>query len=103
MGAAFRDVLIEGVSKALPRRYQLPHRSRPIHAMKGRNCNAGPCIGPPAAPGPLVESLIVLIGLAAVVFASTNIDDVFVLLGFFADPKFRARDVVIGPLSCMRK
>ena len=37
-----------------------------------------------------------MIGLAAVVFASTNIDDVFVLLGFFADPKFRARDVVIG-------
>jgi cadmium resistance protein CadD (predicted permease) len=29
-------------------------------------------------------------------FASTNIDDVFLLLSFFADPKFRARYVVIG-------
>ena len=44
----------------------------------------------------LVESLFLLLGLAVVVFVSTNIDDVFVLLGFFADPKFRARDVVIG-------
>ena len=37
-----------------------------------------------------------LLGLAVVVFVSTNIDDLFVLLGFFADPRFRARDVVIG-------
>ena len=47
-------------------------------------------------PSLLVESSLLLLGLAVVVFASTNIDDVFVLLGFFADPKFRARDVVIG-------
>ncbi len=38
----------------------------------------------------------VLLGLAVVLFVSTNIDDVFVLLGFFADPKFQARDVIIG-------
>jgi cadmium resistance protein CadD (predicted permease) len=31
-----------------------------------------------------------------VLFASTNIDDVFVLIGFFADPKFRTRDIVLG-------
>lgn len=37
-----------------------------------------------------------LSGLAVVVFASTNTDDLFILLGFFADPKFRARDIVIG-------
>jgi cadmium resistance protein CadD (predicted permease) len=37
-----------------------------------------------------------LLGLAIMVFASTNIDDVFVLLGFFADPRFRPREVVIG-------
>jgi cadmium resistance protein CadD (predicted permease) len=43
-----------------------------------------------------MESLVTLIGLAVVVFASTNIDDVFVLVGFFADKNFRARDVVIG-------
>lgn len=35
-------------------------------------------------------------GVAIVVFASTNVDDIFVLLGFFADPKFRAKQVVIG-------
>ncbi|MFK0166671.1 cadmium resistance transporter [Rhizobium sp. NPDC090279] len=35
-------------------------------------------------------------GVAIVMFASTNIDDIFVLLGFFADPKFRARQIVIG-------
>lgn len=37
-----------------------------------------------------------LIGLAVVLFASTNVDDIFVLLGFFADPKFRARNIVLG-------
>ena len=34
--------------------------------------------------------------MAVVLFASTNIDDIFLLVGFFADPKFRARDIVIG-------
>jgi cadmium resistance protein CadD (predicted permease) len=43
-----------------------------------------------------MEALVSLIGLAVVVFASTNIDDAFVLVGFFADKNFRARDVVIG-------
>jgi cadmium resistance protein CadD (predicted permease) len=43
-----------------------------------------------------MESLITLPSLAIVVFVSTNIDDVFVLLGFFADRKFPARSVVIG-------
>ena len=43
-----------------------------------------------------MDSLLVLLGLAVVVFASTNLDDLFILLGFLADPKFRARDVVIG-------
>lgn len=36
------------------------------------------------------------IGAAIILFAVTNIDDVFVLLGFFADPKFRARHIVVG-------
>lgn len=43
-----------------------------------------------------MDSLLVLLGLAVVVFASTNTDDLFILLGFFADPRFRVRDVVIG-------
>jgi cadmium resistance protein CadD (predicted permease) len=41
-------------------------------------------------------SAIQLLGLAVVVFASTNVDDIFVLLGFFADPLYRARSVAIG-------
>jgi cadmium resistance protein CadD (predicted permease) len=43
-----------------------------------------------------MDSVLSLIGLAIVVFASTNIDDAFVLVGFLADPNFRLRDVVIG-------
>lgn len=42
-----------------------------------------------------MDSFVNLIGLAVVAFASTNIDDVFVLVGFFADKNFRAHDVVI--------
>jgi cadmium resistance protein CadD (predicted permease) len=34
--------------------------------------------------------------LGITLFAATNVDDTFVLLGFFADPKFRAHQVVIG-------
>jgi cadmium resistance protein CadD (predicted permease) len=37
-----------------------------------------------------------LLVLAITLFASTNIDDLVVLVGFFADPGFRARDVVVG-------
>jgi cadmium resistance protein CadD (predicted permease) len=43
-----------------------------------------------------VESLPTLIGVAIVVFASTNIDDAFVLVAFFADKNFRVRDVAVG-------
>lgn len=35
-------------------------------------------------------------GLAVGVFASTNIDDIFLLLGFFADKRFRPWHVVAG-------
>jgi cadmium resistance protein CadD (predicted permease) len=34
--------------------------------------------------------------LGVTLFVATNIDDLFVLLGFFADPAFAARQVVIG-------
>lgn len=40
--------------------------------------------------------LFELFGIAVVLFASTNVDDIFVLLGFFADPKFRAPQIVVG-------
>lgn len=36
------------------------------------------------------------IGIAVIVFASTNIDDILLLAAFFADPKIRARNIVIG-------
>jgi cadmium resistance protein CadD (predicted permease) len=34
--------------------------------------------------------------LAIALFASTNVDDIFVLVGFFADPNFRTKDGVTG-------
>jgi len=34
--------------------------------------------------------------LGVTLFAATDIDDLFVLVGFFADPKFRTRNVVFG-------
>jgi cadmium resistance protein CadD (predicted permease) len=34
--------------------------------------------------------------MGAIAFASSNIDDIFVLLGFFADPKLRRRAIVLG-------
>jgi cadmium resistance protein CadD (predicted permease) len=37
-----------------------------------------------------------LLALAITLFASTNIDDLVVLIGFFADRRFRARDIVAG-------
>jgi cadmium resistance protein CadD (predicted permease) len=42
-----------------------------------------------------MESFVALSGIV-VLFAWTNIDDLFVLLGFFSDPRFRAGQVVIG-------
>jgi cadmium resistance protein CadD (predicted permease) len=43
-----------------------------------------------------MESFAALLGITVVLFAWTNIDDLFVLLGFFSDPRFRSRHVVIG-------
>jgi len=42
-----------------------------------------------------MESFIALSGIV-VLFAWTNIDDLFILLGFFSDLRFRAGQVVIG-------
>lgn len=41
-------------------------------------------------------NLIALLGLGIVLFASTNFDDIFFMIGFLADPRFRARNVAIG-------
>ncbi|MEZ2223935.1 cadmium resistance transporter [Rhizobium sp. RCC_161_2] len=43
-----------------------------------------------------MDNIVGILGLAVILFASTNIDDIFVLLGFFVDPKFRTRQIVIG-------
>ncbi len=43
-----------------------------------------------------MENLLERIGLAITLFASTDIDDLFVLVGFFADPRFKVRQIFIG-------
>jgi cadmium resistance transport/sequestration family protein len=43
-----------------------------------------------------MKALVELLGLAIVLFVSTNVDDLVVLVGFFAHPRFRPRDVVAG-------
>ena len=43
-----------------------------------------------------MKHLLELVGQAVVLFISTDLDDVFVLLGFFADPRFRIRHIVAG-------
>ncbi len=39
---------------------------------------------------------VALVGIAVGMFATTNLDDLFILLGFFSDPKFRPRQVAVG-------
>jgi cadmium resistance protein CadD (predicted permease) len=41
-------------------------------------------------------SIVAAIVIAVPLFAVTNIDDIFVLLGFFSDPRFRISEVLIG-------
>ncbi|MFH6785610.1 cadmium resistance transporter [Methylobacterium sp. MA0201] len=36
------------------------------------------------------------LGVAVTLFASTNIDDIVVLIGLFSDPRYRPRQIVIG-------
>jgi cadmium resistance protein CadD (predicted permease) len=43
-----------------------------------------------------MEHLVGLIGAAAALFVSTDIDDLFALVGFFADPKFKVRHIAVG-------
>ena len=40
-----------------------------------------------------------LLALAIGLFVSTNVDDIFVLVGFFSDPKFRPRQIALGQLA----
>ena len=34
--------------------------------------------------------------LGIMLFAATDVDDLFILIAFFADPRFRAREVIVG-------
>jgi len=43
-----------------------------------------------------MASLTTALVLGLTLFVATDIDDLFVLLGFFADPKFPARQVIVG-------
>ena len=43
-------------------------------------------------------TMLALIGLAAAAFASTNVDDLLLLLGFMADPRFGFRPVLVGQM-----
>jgi cadmium resistance protein CadD (predicted permease) len=43
-----------------------------------------------------VAHAVALLGQAVGLFISTDLDDVLVLLGFFADPRFRIRQIVAG-------
>ncbi len=36
------------------------------------------------------------LGVAITLFASTNLDDLFVLIGLFSDPRYRPRQIVAG-------
>lgn len=39
------------------------------------------------------------VGIGVVAFASTNIDDLVMLIGFFADPAYRPREIVAGQFA----
>ena len=43
-----------------------------------------------------MESFLALLGVSIALFVSTNVDDIFVLVAFFADAKFRTRAIVGG-------
>jgi cadmium resistance protein CadD (predicted permease) len=43
-----------------------------------------------------MESLSALLALAVILFVSTNVDDLVVLIGFFAHSRYKAREIVAG-------
>lgn len=49
-----------------------------------------------AKPTDAVLTQLPLLALAIILFASTNVDDLVVLIGFFADRRLRTRDIVVG-------
>ena len=53
------------------------------------------------AAGAVVDELAAAAALGAGVFVATNLDDVFLLLAFFSDPRQRVAHVVLGQLLGM--
>jgi cadmium resistance protein CadD (predicted permease) len=49
--------------------------------------------------GSILATWLGMLGLAITLFASTNVDDLLVLVGFFADPVYRRRDIVVGQFA----
>jgi len=47
----------------------------------------------------IMTSFFVLLGIAILLFVSTNLDDIFVLVGFFADRTYHPREVVAGQFT----
>jgi cadmium resistance transport/sequestration family protein len=43
-----------------------------------------------------MESIVTTLILGVTLFVATDIDDLFILVGFFADPRFNARQIVVG-------
>ncbi|WP_394841935.1 cadmium resistance transporter [Pendulispora brunnea] len=43
-----------------------------------------------------MSKLVALVGLALALFVATNLDDIFLLLGFFADRRYRRWQIVLG-------
>jgi cadmium resistance protein CadD (predicted permease) len=46
-----------------------------------------------------MDHYVALLALAIVLFVTTNIDDIFVLVGFLSDPKFKPREIAFGQLA----
>ena len=42
-----------------------------------------------------MQTIAALLALAIGLFVTTNIDDIFVLLGFFSDPRFKPRQIIL--------
>ncbi len=43
-----------------------------------------------------MENLVLEIGIAVTLFVGTNIDDIFVLLAFYSDSRFKPKEIVLG-------
>src|SRR6185436_9988390 len=84
-----------------------PHLSRHARGQGRQGCDphcAGSRLRAQSGCDPLdhvegligVTALATAIALGVTLFVATNLDDIFILLVFFADPRFRARNILVG-------